>query len=181
MRFFLIYLIALIPTGRDGAETSKADKVLISEVEFVDGLYKFDDRLVNGEIVDFYENETLKFRYGVLDGRLHGLATEYYSNGDVKSERHYNFNKLFGHFTEYFQNGDVKVQFKVGLNAYSSGEKVEQLKVASGKKRKLKTKSDGVIYFIDNEESLKTSEFISILKQSSYQIKTKEGKLIFQN
>ncbi len=181
MRFVLIYLIALLPATGNNVETLTSDKVLISEVEFVNGLYKFDDRLVNGEIIDYYENETLKFRYHVLDGRLHGLATEYFNNGEVKSKRNYNFNKLFGQFVEYFENGDVKVEFKVGLNAYGSGEIVEQVKVASGKKRKLRSKDDGVIYFTNNDQALKTSEFISILKQSAYKIETKDGKLIFKN
>lgn len=163
-------------------EASKSDKVLISDVQFVDGLYTVDDKLINGEIIDYYENETLKFRYRVLEGRLHGIATEFYNDGAVKSEKKYTFNKLFGPFKEYFENGDLKVQFEVGLNAYGAGEKVKQVKVASGNKRKLKSKSDGVIYFTKGDKNLETtSETLSILNQSSYKILDTKGKLIFKN
>ena len=158
-----------------------SDRLLISQVEFVDGQYKFENRPVNGEIIDYYENDVLKFRYRVLEGRLHGLATEFYSDGKVKSERNYTFNKLFGSFVEYFRDGDVKVQFKVGHNAYGSGEQVTDLQVASKAKHKLKSKEDGIIHFIDQDKNLQTSEFISILSQSNYRILNKEGEMIFKN
>lgn len=159
----------------------KSDRLLISQVEFVDGQYKFENRPVNGEIIDYYENDVLKFRYRVLEGRLHGLATEFYSDGNVKSKRNYTFNKLFGSFVEYFHNGDIKVKFKVGHNAYGSGEYVTELKVASKGSHKLKSKNDGIIHFIAEDEDLQTSEFISILNQSDYKILSKEGKMIFKN
>ncbi|OEK01451.1 hypothetical protein BFP97_07925 [Roseivirga sp. 4D4] len=180
MRILLTQLIALAVLF--SPVNSSSDKVLISEVEFANGLYKFDDRLITGEIIDYYENETLKFRYRVLEGRLHGLATEFFSNGSVKSERNYTFSKLFGSFKEYYENGDIKVQFQVGLNAYGSGEKVTNLEVASGSKHKLKSKEDAVIYFIDSQDkTLETSENISILSQSKYKLMNKKGKTIFEN
>lgn len=182
MSILLTRLIVLVTLLYSNPEASKSDKVLISDVEFVNGLYTIDDRLINGEIIDYYENETLKFRYRVLEGRLHGVATEFYNNGSVKSEKKYTFNKLFGPFKEYFENGDLKIQFQVGLNAYGAGEKVEQVKVAVGNKRKLKGKSDGIIYFIEDSKDLKTtSEMLSILHQSTYKILDSKGKLIFKN
>ncbi len=179
MKIILTQLLLLLTLV---ASTSKSDKILISEVEFTDGLYKFDDRLITGEIIDYYENETLKFRYRVLEGRLHGLATEFYSDGSVKSERNYTFSKLFGSFKEYFPNGDVKVKFKVGLNAYGSGEKVTNLVIASGNRNKLRDKDDCVIHFVGkNNKMLETSENISILSQSNYRLIDKKGKVIFKN
>lgn len=180
MRILLTQLVALFVLF--SPVNSDSDKVLISEVEFTNGLYKFDDRLITGEIIDYYENETLKFRYRVLEGRLHGLATEFFPNGSVKSERNYTFSKLFGSFKEYYQNGDIKVQFEVGLNAYGSGEKVTKVEVASGSKHKLKSREDAIIYFIDAEhKTLETSENISILSQSHYQLLNEKGKVIFEN
>lgn len=162
--------------------SKNSDKILIADVNFVDGLYKFDDRLITGEIIDYYENETLKFRYRVLEGRLHGAATEFYSDGSVKSERNYTFSKLFGNFKEFFEDGDVKVKFKVGLNAYGSGEKITELEIASGSKHKLKTKPDCVIKFVGaDDKTLNTSENISILSQSNYKLIDKKGKVIFTN
>lgn len=180
MRILLTQLILLcglfIPTSEN------SDKILISEVEFADGLYKFDARLITGEIIDYYENETLKFRYRVLEGRLHGLATEFYSDGSIKGERSYTFGKLFGNFKEFYKNGDVKVKFNVGMNAYGSGEKVTKLELASGSKHKLKTKTDCVIQFVGvNDKVLDTSENISILSQSNYKLIDKKGKVIFTN
>ncbi|OEK05035.1 toxin-antitoxin system YwqK family antitoxin [Roseivirga misakiensis] len=174
----LLFSLLLYPN----LETSKSDKVLISDVAFENGLYMIDDRLINGEIIDYYENEKLKFRYRVLEGRLHGLATEFYSDGSIRSEKKYTFNKLFGTFKEYFENGDVKAEFNVGQNAYGSGEKVTDLKIAVGKRRKLKTKEDGVILFMNEEDEIdNTSEMISILNQSTYKIVDRDGKLIFKN
>ncbi|MBO3700461.1 toxin-antitoxin system YwqK family antitoxin [Roseivirga sp. E12] len=180
MRILLTQLVVLLVLF-SSANTS-SDKVLISEVEFANGLYKFDDRLITGEIIDYYENETLKFRYRVLEGRLHGLATEFFSDGSVKSERNYTFSKLFGSLKEYYPNGDVKLQFQVGLNAYGSGEKVTKLEIASGSKHKLKSKDDCVIHFIGaDNKPLDTSENISILSQSKYKLLDKKGKVVFEN
>lgn len=172
----IFFCVLLVPTK------DSSDKILISEVEFANGLYKFDDRLITGEIIDYYENETLKFRYRVLEGRLHGLATEFFSDGSVKSERNYTFSKLFGSFKEYFPNGDVKIQFQVGLNAYGAGEKVTKVEVASGSKHKLKAKKDCIIHFVgSNDKPLETSENISILSQSNYKLVDGKGKVIFTN
>lgn len=180
MRILLTQLSLLCVLFVPGAENS--DKILITDVNFVDGLYKFDDRLITGEIIDYYENETLKFRYRVLEGRLHGVATEFYSDGSTKSERNYTFSKLFGNFKEFFENGDIRVKFKVGLNAYGSGEKVTELEIASGSKHKLKTKADCIIKFVGTDNKiLETSENISILSQSNYQLVDKKGKVIFTN
>ncbi|MFY0592424.1 toxin-antitoxin system YwqK family antitoxin [Roseivirga sp.] len=174
----LLFFLLLYPN----TEISKSDKVLISDVKFDNGLYMIDDRLINGEIIDYYENEKLKFRYRVLEGRLHGIATEFYKDGSKKSEKKYTFNKLFGTFKEYYKNGDLKAQFDVGLNAYGSGEKVSDVKIAVGKKRKLKGKDDGIIFFLKDEQNIKTtSEMISILNQSNYKIVDDAGKLIFKN
>ena len=182
MNTLLTRLILLVAIVYPSLESSKSDKVLISDVRFTDGLYTIDDKLINGEIIDYYENETLKFRYRVLEGRLHGIATEFYDDGAIKSKKKYTFNKLFGPFKEYFENGDLKVEFQVGLNAYGAGEKVEQVKVAIGNKRKLKSKSDGVIYFVKGDKDFETtSETLSILNQSSYKILDAKGKLIFKN
>lgn len=182
MSILLTRLILLVTLIYPNSESSKSDKVLISDVEFVNGVYTIDDRLINGEIIDYYENETLKFRYRVLEGRLHGAATEFYNNGSVKSEKKYTFNKLFGPFKEFFENGDLKVQFEVGLNAYGAGEKVVGVKVAVGNKRKLKSKNNGTIYFVEGNKDLKTtSETLSILHQSAYKILDSNGKLIFKN
>jgi len=178
MRILLTQLILIYALFVPQNENS--DQILISEVKFTDGLYKFDNRLVTGEIVDYYENETLKFRYRVLEGRLHGIATEFYADGSIKSERSYTFSKLFGNFKELYENGDVKVKFNVGLNAYDSGEIVTKLEVSSGSKHKLKSKTDCVIQFIgDNDRVLDTSENISILSQRNYKLVDKKGKVIF--
>ena len=61
---------------------------------------------MNGDIIDYHENEILKFRYAALDGRLHGEAITYHPNGKIKSIRNYTFNKLFGEFVE-FDEGEM--------------------------------------------------------------------------
>ena len=56
-------------------------------------------RNVTGNIVDYYENEQLKFRYSLIDGRLHGDASEFFNNGTVKVKKNYIFGKLFGQYS----------------------------------------------------------------------------------
>ncbi|KYG73458.1 MULTISPECIES: toxin-antitoxin system YwqK family antitoxin [Roseivirga] len=159
-----------------------AEKVHISEVSFLNGIYSHSDRPITGEIIDYYENEKLKFTYGALEGRLHGKAVEFYDNGDIRSERHYTYNKLFGEFTEYFKDGDVKLQFKVGLNAYGKGELLTEVKIAKPNNHKLKSYDEATLIFLgEKNESLCTSEEISILNQSKFKIVDKDGKLLFQH
>lgn len=158
-----------------------ADKILISEVHFLDGIYKHHDKLVTGEIIDYYENDILKFTYAALEGRLHGNAIEYYENGTTRSERNYTYNKLFGQFTEYFENGDIKLQFNVGLNAYGKGELLTDVKIAKAN-HKLKEYDEATLIFLDtkgNETS--TSEEISILSQTHFKIVDNKGKVLFQH
>lgn len=158
------------------------DKVHISQVNFHKGIYSYSDRPITGEIIDYYENETLKFTYGALEGRLHGKAVEFYSNGDIRSERSYTYNKLFGEFTEYYRNGDVKLQFNVGLNAYGQGELLTDIKIAKPKNHKLKSFDNATLIFLDDKNHvLSTSEEISILSQSNFKIVDSEGKVLFQH
>ncbi|WP_420387105.1 hypothetical protein [Roseivirga sp.] len=159
-----------------------AEKVLISEVNFFNGIYKHKDQPVTGEIIDYYENSILKFTYAALEGRLHGEAKEFFSDGHTKSVRHYKVNKLFGDFMEYTEDGDILVQFKVGLNAYGKGELLSEIKVSKGKKGKFKEYDEGVLIFMDGDkETDGTSEEISILSQTKFKILDPSGKLIFQN
>lgn len=158
-----------------------AEKILISEVKFFNGVYNHKDKPITGEIIDYYENDILKFTYAALEGRLHGEATEFYSDGKVRNVRNYTYNKLFGKFTEYFENGDIKVQFTVGLNAYGKGELLSEVKIAKEGNHKLKEYDEGVLIFMKGEEETEgTSEEISILSQSQFKIVDTKGKIIFQ-
>lgn len=158
-----------------------AEKILISEVQFLNGIYNHKDKPITGEIIDYYENDILKFTYAALEGRLHGEATEFYTDGQVKNARNYTYNKLFGNFTEYFENGDIKVQFTVGLNAYGKGELLSDVKIAKEGSRKLKEYEEAVLIFMQGtEETDGTSEEISILSQSQFKIVDDKGKVLFQ-
>lgn len=160
---------------------SNAETVLISEISYDKGIYYFDNRVFNGDIVDYYENEKLKFRYRVLEGRLNGEALEFYPNGKVKSKRNYVLSKLFGKFEEYYESGEIRALFEVKLNAYGSGENIEGITIGTLKKGKHKTKKydGGVIYFVSAEgETFQSSELISILNQTKYKITDKEGEKV---
>ena len=169
-------LLMMIYPGNTERIAEKAETVRINEITFNNGLYYFEDHVFSGDIVDYYENDRLKFRYGVLQGRLQGLAVEYYAGGNVKSERHYVMSKLFGKFTEYYESGEVRAQFKVALNAYGSGELVEDVTIGilKNKKHKTKTYDKGIIYFTKNDGTYFTnSEEISLLYQTEYKIMDK--------
>ena len=159
-----------------------AEKVLISEVHFLNGVYKHNDKPITGEIIDYYENDILKFTYTALEGRLHGNAIEYFESGKVRSERNYTFNKLFGKYTEYFDNGDTRLEFVVGLNAYGKGELVSDIKIAKAPGKKPKEFESATLIFIENgKENPNTSEELSILKQSNFKIIDDKGKVLFQH
>ncbi|WP_422005019.1 toxin-antitoxin system YwqK family antitoxin [Roseivirga pacifica] len=161
----------------------KENTVRFKEVTYADGFYTYQDRKLTGEIIDYYEDEVLKFRYRVVDGYLHGTAYEYYHDGSVKTERTYRFNKLHGEYTEFFDSGDVKISFDVEMNAYGGGEKVEGIEFASKPGKKLKDMGNGVLFFFEQGKELdKTSESLSILQQSKIEIRKEEGgKVIYKN
>lgn len=159
-----------------------AEAVLIRDITYLEGVYYHKDRIFNGDIVDYYENDKLKFRYRVLEGRLNGKATEFFPSGKVKSERHYTLSKLFGNFVEYFETGEVKASFKVKLNAYGKGEVIENIVVGTLKKGRLKSKKieHGVIYFLDKEGGIfQSSEHISIPNQIHYKLMDADGEKLF--
>lgn len=162
-----------------GTAVDLAQTVKISEISYKEGIYYHKDQVFNGDMVDYYENEKLKFRYRVQDGRLNGEAIEFFSNGKTKSTRKYYMSKLFGQFTEYFETGEVKTSFEVKLNAYGSGELIEEITIGSLKKGRYKTKSfdSGIIYFLGSEGKVfESSELISILNQTAYRITDMEGE-----
>ena len=163
-----------------GNENSAA--VLISDITYEEGLYYHKDRIFNGDIVDYYENDKLKFRYRVLAGKLNGEATEFFPSGKVKSVRNYTYSKLFGNFVEYHETGEVKASFKVKLNAYGQGEIVENITVGTLKKGRLKSKSfeSGIIYFVKGDGGMyQNSEVISILNQTHYRIMDDKNEKLF--
>lgn len=177
-----ILLPALLLLTLSNSTTCPAETVRIDEVDYNNGIYYVNDRAFNGDIVDYYENEKLKFRYHVLDGRLNGSALEYFPNGEVKSLRNYSTSKLFGQFTEYHENGEVRASFEVKLNAYKTGEIVENITVGKLKNGRVKTRQydKGVIYFLsDKGETFKSSEVISILHQTKYKITNEAGDKIW--
>lgn len=158
------------------------NSVLISKVNYKDGQYLFENRPLTGKIIDYYENEVLKFRYAVLEGALHGPATEYYPDGAIKSERNYTFNKLYGEFIEYYPNGEIKAQFEVGRNSYQKGEAATNIKIAKGKRRKLRDQGSATLIFTDKKgKALSSSEYLSLIEQKSFQLVNKKGQIIFKN
>lgn len=172
---FLLITLFIVSSNIDAHKNTET--VLINEVDYKDGIYYFNDKIFNGDIIDYFEDETLKFRYGVLDGRLNGQAKEFYANGSVKSERTYYMSKLYGAFTEYFLDGKIKAKFDVKLNAYGKGEIVENIVIGTVKKGKLKIREyeKGIIYFLgDNGDFFESSEHISILNQTHYKIMDEE-------
>ncbi len=155
--------------------------VLMSEVSYKEGIYYFKNRVFTGSIIDYYEDEKLKFRYGVLEGRLHGEAFQYFSNGRVKSKRHYVSNKLFGAFEEHYESGELRASFTVKLNAYNAGEQIEDITVGTFKKGRYKKRKyeNGILYFMNQKgETFESSELISILNQTKYKITDGEGKKV---
>ena len=153
----------------------------LNDVTYVNGIYKYNDRNLTGHIVDYYENEQLKFRYTVVDGRLHGEAWEYYSDGKLKAERNYIFGKLFGDYKVYFPSGAKKLEMKVKENAYGFGEKVAELKIASKEGKKLKTKGEAKLVFINElGQRQKCSEGLAIEEQFRFEI-IKENKVLYSN
>lgn len=179
---FILSLI-LTSTFLVSSGTPKDNTVQYKEVKYEDGFYTYQEKKLTGEIIDYYEDEVLKFRYRVVDGYLHGIAYEYFHDGNVKTKRTYRFNKLHGEYIEYFKTGDKKISFDVEMNAYGGGEKVTHIEQASKPGKKLKERGNGVLFFFEEGASLnKTSESLSILQQSKVEIRAeKNDKLIYKN
>lgn len=165
-----VFLWQFVPPPQS---TGTSGSVRISDITYKDGRYYYQDRILNGDIVDYHKNQKLKFRFKVADGKLNGKGTIYYNSGKIKSERSYVLGKLFGSLKEYYETGEVRASFNVKLNAYGSGEMVEDIVIGTLGKRKLKTKKydKGIIYFISEAgDTFKSSESISILNQMHYKL-----------
>lgn len=174
-KLYLISIIAFI------AFSSNVKDINISEVTYDKGLYQLAGRNVTGNLVDYYENEQLKFRYSVIDGRLHGEAWEFYDDGTVKAERNYIFGKLFGPYTVYWPNGDVRLKMSVKNNAYGFGETVEHLHISSKPGKKLREMGAAKLVFYDTAgQVMRSSENLAIEEQFSFKI-YKESKEIYAN
>ena len=156
------------------------ETVLESDIEYVNGIYFYEKRIFSGNIIAYYQNQKLKYRCEVLDGRLHGLTTEYFPNGTIKSTRNYFLNKLFGKFTEYFQSGEVKIEGEVGNQNYGKGETLENVIIGTLKKGRYKSKSitKAEIVFLAKGKEYVSSENIPIYAQDRYQIKSVDKKEI---
>ncbi len=158
-----------------------AKDIDISEVTYEKGLYRIAGRNITGDIVDYYENEQLKFRYSVVDGRLHGDAWEFYNNGTVKAERKYIFGKLFGKYTVYWPNGEARLKMDIKENAYGFGEKVQNLHISSKAGKKLKDKGEAKLVFYNSEgQELRSSENLAITDQFTFKI-FQASKEIYSN
>lgn len=150
---------------------SVAEEFKLSEVKFVKGVYKIHNKAVTGEIIDYYKNDQLKFRYSVIEGRLHGTAIEFYPNGQIKAERNYVFGKLFGNYSIYFEDGSKHIEMHVDQNNYGNGEKILDLLIAKKNGRKLKKKEDAILVFYDSQgKPLKSSETLPIELQFDFKI-----------
>lgn len=165
-----------------GIHTAEITKdIKLNEVTYSKGIYKYRNQNLNGHIVDYYENEQLKFRYTVVDGRLHGAAWEFYPSGELKAERNYTFGKLFGDYTIYFTSGTKKLEMEVKENVYGMGEKIIALKIATKEGKKLKSKGEAILIFQnDKGQALKSSELLAIEEQFAFTINQK-GKIIYSN
>ena len=151
--------------------SSSAKEYNIKSVSFNKGIYQVDQRPINGQIIDYYENEQLKFRYTVLEGRLHGKAIEFFPNGTIKAERNYIFGKLFGEYVLYFKNGSQHLTMTVERNRYGQGEEVVDIRMAKKPGRKLKKLGDGYILFFDQQGNpYKSSENLPIEEQSNFKL-----------
>ena len=174
-----LFISSLFSSNQIVPETEIEQTVLISDIEYKDGLYYYQKRMFNGSIVDYYLNETLKYKCQVFDGRLHGLTYEYFDDGKIKGERNYSYGKLFGSFIEYFENGKVRVKANVKNFNYHGGEEIENVTYAYLKKGRVKSsdlKKGKIIFLSDTGERYKSSEEIPIYQQGKYIITSLDEK-----
>ena len=143
----------------------------ISDLQFRNGIYTYNQRRVTGSIIDHYKNGQIKLEYSVLEGRLHGEAIEYYPTGEVKEKRNYILGKLFGEFIVYFKDGSQHVEMDLGLNRYGEGEIIKEFWLAKKPGRKPKNKGNGYLIFYSPQGiQLSNSETLSIQNQSNFKV-----------
>ena len=65
---------------------------------------------LNGEYIDYWENEILKSKANYVDGKLQGEYIEYYNTiaNDVNIRKNYEDGKLQGEYIEYWTNENLK-------------------------------------------------------------------------
>jgi len=163
------------------AHTSSAKEFVLSEVTYHKGIYKYQNREISGEIIDYYENDQLKFRYTVISGRLHGEALEFYPNGKVKAKRNYVFGKLFGKYTIYFKDGTTQLEMTVDQNRYGHGEMVKNIAIAKKPGKKLKGDMEGhIVFYNESGQPLKSSENLPIEQQFNFKV-FQEDEALYSN
>ncbi len=177
----IIMLCSFTPVRRNFEPDFLSKTVLLSETEFKNGVYLYEKRAFSGNIVAYYENERLKFKCEVFEGKLHGLTSEYFANGEIKSNRNYYLGKLYGNFEEFFDNGQLRLTGKVRSTNYHGGEEMEEITIYTRKGNRLKSKKTGkakIIFIDDKGKHFRSSEEIPIYLQQHYIIASMDGSKV---
>jgi antitoxin component YwqK of YwqJK toxin-antitoxin module len=58
--------------------------------------WTLDDQIFSGYAVSYYQDKTLKHKFGILNGKKHGESTRWYSDGGLKQSSFYQYGKLHG-------------------------------------------------------------------------------------
>jgi antitoxin component YwqK of YwqJK toxin-antitoxin module len=75
---------------------------------FIKGKLKLD-----GEHVDYYNNETIYSRYYLKNGKNEGEKVSYYENGKIRNTENYSENVLQGQIKSYDKEGTISREYNV--------------------------------------------------------------------
>jgi hypothetical protein len=71
-----------------------------------------------GEAIGYYENGSLRFRYPMSDGTLHGMGKTWYEDGTIQGEEQYFKGTLYGVSRQYYPNGQVSLETTYAKGIY---------------------------------------------------------------
>ena len=77
----------------------------------IDGYYVFEtDNPYNGEVIDYYDNQQIKYLAKIEFGFKEGLWTSWHQNGGKSTERNWIKGKPHGSAIEWYGNGNKSVE-----------------------------------------------------------------------
>lgn len=114
MRYTFLMAISLLAAGcshknlSDKVNKRPLDGVSLNQLQNrgIDGYYVFEtDSPYNGEVIDYYDNQQIKYLAKIEFGFKEGLWTSWHQNGVKKNEGNYSNGKKDGLWTSWHQNG----------------------------------------------------------------------------
>jgi hypothetical protein len=95
-------------TGNNPAVQVEATDSLL---RFRNGLYYYNQSLLSGSIVEYYQDKKIHRYSEYLNGKQEGDQLIYFSNGKISEKRYYENGEKAGTHTGFWENGHIRFEY----------------------------------------------------------------------